>query len=196
MVYGKLKQKILALLDMKTETGAVNGSVYDAVVSSMAGAVDSAGRKIAATLKNLIKHTTATFSGDGVSVTASAPSGHIALKSVVIDGKSYAPACFFVSGGNIVGSGVPAGDADIYYYSYPASVENLTDASETDYSGVFFDLAALGAAIELCSEAYPGDFTRYSALATEYDGKMACAFISGGDCGSVQNELYGKRKLS
>lgn len=194
MTYGKLKQKILSLLDLKTESGVVSGSVYDDVIASMAGAVDSAARKIASTLKNVIKQSSLTFDGTDT-VKASAPSGFIALKSVVIDGKSYAPSLFFVSGGYIVGDGVPSGTADVYYYSYPSSVENMTDASNTDFDGVFFDLVALGAAIELSSLAYPGDFERYSTLSTEYDGKMACAFISGGDCTLVGNSLYGKRTL-
>ena len=194
MTYGKLKQKILSLLDLKSESGVQNGSVYDAVISSMAGAVDSAARKITASLKNITKETSLTFVGTDV-VKAAAPSGFIALKSVVIDGKSYAPTNFFISDGYIVGDGVPSGSADVYYYSYPSSVENMTDASATDFDGLFFDLVALGAAVELCTEAYPGDFERFSALSTEYDGKMACAFISGGDCKIVGNALYGKRKL-
>lgn len=193
MTYGKLKQRILSLLDLKTETGVINGSVYDAVISSMAGAVDSAARKIAVSLKNVVKSVFAVFSEDGESVAS--PSDMIALKSVVIDGKVYAPTCFFISDGNIVGRGVPSGEAQIYYYAYPTSVVGMTDSTETDFDGMFFDLVAAGAALELCSEAYPGDVGRYSVLAGEYDGKMACAFIAGGDCTVVGNSLYGKRRL-
>lgn len=194
MTYGKLKQKILSLLDLKTESGVVNGSVYDAVVSSMAGAVDSAARKISASLKSIVKHTVGEFVGTD-SVTTSAPTGFIALKSVSIDGKEYSPSKFFISDGNIVGRGVPAGQAEIYYYSYPSSVDGATDATNTDFDGVTFDLVAVGAAIELCSEAYPGDAVRYSTLTDEYDGIMAAAFISGGDCRHVENVLYGSGRL-
>ena len=194
MTYGKLKQKILSLLDLDTETGVRNGSVYDAVISSMAGAVDSAARKIASSLKNIIKYTEAEFVGDDT-VSAAAPPWLIALKSVSVDGKEYAPSRFFVSDGNIVGRNVPSGQAKIYYYSYPSSVEGATDETTTDFDGLFFDLVALGASVELCAVAYPGDFERYSTLATEYDGNMAVAFISGGDCRIVANSLYGKRRL-
>lgn len=192
MTYGKLKQKILSLLDLKTETGVQNGSVYDAVISSMASAVDSVGRKIASSLKNLIKRTAASFSADGDLVKTAVPAGFIALRYVLADGKNYSPSLFFVSDGYIVGSGVPIGAAEICYYSYPDSVENLSDSSATDYDGTFFDLISYGAALELCTEAYPGDFSRYAALATEYDERMAGAFISGTG-GRVENELYGKR---
>lgn len=194
MTYGKLKQKILSLLDLKTESGVVNGSVYDAVISSMAGAVDSAARKISTSLKNIVKYTAGEFVGAD-DVSTAAPTGFIALKSVAIDGKVYSPSKFFISDGNIVGKGVPAGQAQICYYSYPSSVDGATDATNTDFDGVFFDLVALGAALELCSEAYPGDAERYSTLAAEYDGIMAAAFISGGDCRHVENALYGKRGL-
>lgn len=194
MTYGKLKQKILSLLDLKAESGVVNGSVYDAVISSMAGAVDSAARKIAASLKNTVKYTAGEFVGTD-SVSMSAPTGFIALKSVTIDGKVCSPSKFFLSDGDIVGRGVPAGQAQIYYYSYPTSVDGATDSTETDFDGVTFDLVAIGAALELCSEAYPGDAERYSTLAGEYDGCIAAAFISGGDRIHVENTLYGKRRL-
>ena len=196
MVYGKMKQKILSLLDLKTETGVQNGSVYDAVISSMASAVDGAGRKTAAALKNLIKCATVTLTEEGSFVTAAVPTGFISLKAVVIGGENYAPARFFVSSGNICAAGVPAGEAELIYYSYPASVENLSDAAATDYDGIFFDTVAVGAAAELSPEAYPGDVSRYSALAAEYDSKLAVAFISGEGGGIVDNALYGDRRFS
>ena len=65
MTYGKLKQRIYSLLDLKTETGAVNGSVYDAVGSSLVEAVNSSRRKTAELLKCCVKRDSVTFVRDG-----------------------------------------------------------------------------------------------------------------------------------
>ena len=195
MTYGKLKQRIYSLLDLKTETGAVNGSVYDAVGSSLVEAVNSSMRKTAALLKCCVKRESVTFVRDGSLCKADLPDDFISLRTVYSGGKKYAAQSFDAVGDKIYSSDVPYGTADVFYYAYPTALTTPGDNDEMEFDDLRCDITAYGAALELCGEAYPGDYDKYRVIATEYDERMANALIYGGRADRVTNALYGKRRL-
>ncbi len=195
MTYGKLKQRIYSLLDLNADTGVVNGCVYDAVSASMDDAVNSAMRKIAAMLMCVIKRTRITFVSDGALYKATLPDDFISVKAVYAGGKKHTASKFDAVGGALFCSDIPYGTADMFYYARPVGVSELDDYDELEFDDMHCDIAAYGAALELCGEAYPGNYEKYVVIATEYDERMANALLYGGRADRVSNSVYAKRRL-
>jgi len=195
MTYGKLKQRIYALLDLATDTGVVNGSVYDAVSASMDGAVNSAMRKISTMLMCVVKRTHVSFVSDGELQKTAQPDDFISVKQVFSGGKKYTANRFDAVDGVLYCSDIPSGTADMFYYAYGEDVSELGDNDELSFDDAHCDILAYGAALELCGEAYPGNYDKYVVIATEYDERVANALLYGGGTDKVANSLYAKRRL-
>lgn len=193
MTYSNLKQRIYDLLDLRVETGVSNGSIVEAVGSAIDGAVSSASRKIAAMLKNIVRRKSVTFTQVGSVSSSAAPSDIIGISFVISGGKRYDGCDFSIIDGNIVSSSGVSGSAELIYTAYASQPQS--DSSELEFDGLCCDILAYGAALELCSVAYPGDYDRYSVIATEYDERMANALLCGGNTDKVKNTLYAKRRL-
>lgn len=195
MTYGKLKQRIYSLLDLSSESAVSEGAVIDAVAEALPDAVGSAARKTAATLKCISRRANVAFSHEGALICATLPNDFLSLLAVYSGGKRHTASEFETAGGKIYGYGVSTGAADMFYSAYPADMSDYNDGDELEFDDAHADIIAYGAALELCSVAFPGDFGRYVVLATEYDERMANACLYGGRTDRVVNSLYSKRRL-
>ena len=195
MTYGKLKQRIYALLDLSSESAVSEGAVIDAVNDALPDAVSSAARKIAATLLCVSRRADVSFSYDGSLICATLPNDFLSLKAVYSGGKRHLASEFETAGGKIYGSCMTVGTADMFYNAYPEDTSEYGDDDELEFDDAHADILAYGAALELCSTAFPGDYRRYVVLATEYDERMANACLYGGRTDRVVNSLYSKRRL-
>ena len=195
MTYGKLKKRIYSLLDVGTDDGSPNGSIYDVLSLSINDAINSAARKMAATLMFITKRADVVFEKSGDISCADLPSDFLALKNIYFNGKRYRAGDFDTFGKKAYCSYIGEGTADAFYVAYPADMSSLGDEDELDFDDFYCDILAYGASLELCPEAYPGDFCKYSVLSTEYDERMANALLYGGNTDRVSNVLFSKRRF-
>ncbi|MBQ0126336.1 MAG: hypothetical protein KBS59_08470 [Clostridiales bacterium] len=194
MTYGKLKQKIYSLLDLNAESGVSNGDIYDSVTLAIGEAISSCARKIAAIQKCITKRQTLTFSADGEYFSAVLPADFIAVKSIYGGGKKCDEAQFCVAGNKIY-TAYGICTADLFYSAFHGDMSSYTDVSVLEFDDFTSDTLAYGAAMELCSIAYPGDYNKYMTLSTEYDERMSGAVMAIRPGKRVSNSVFSGRRF-
>ena len=194
MTYGELKKRICAVLDLSS-SGAVNISTSSMIEEALPGAVDAASRKIAAVLRCIVKRAVIQTSVEDGIYCAELPSDHLETRMVISNGNKCSFDNIAVCGGKIYSSEQLCEEICLFYYAYPASVSLMDDDAVLEFDDGTCDILTFGAAMELCATAYPGDYRRYSVLATEYDERMADALMHGSIGGGIVNSMFGKRRI-
>lgn len=194
MTYGELKKRICAVLDLSS-VGTINVSTSSMIDEAMPGAIDSAARKISAVLRCIIKRDTVKSEVDGGIYCAKLPDDYLGMKMMISDGNKCKTENIAICGGKIYSSEPLCDEICIFYYAYAKSVALMEDEAKLEFDDGVCDILTFGAAMELCAIAYPGDYRRYSVLATEYDERMADMLSHGNDYGGIINSMFGKRRL-
>lgn len=190
-----LKKRISALLDLDDEIVETEGSLIGVLNARISPAVQAAARKVAVSLKGIVKQAVLSFIRDGDAAAAPMPSDFISAIRLRHGGKAYGRESFMLEGGNIrLPYGMP-GAYELTYYAYPIFADMETDAdTEIGLDDFAADAVAYGAAAELCHSIYPGDMTRYMRLVTEFEERLANALPRCAETG-VSNTVFGKRRV-
>lgn len=195
MTYQKLKEKILAHLSVSEGSGAFHDGAHDEILNSVVEASNSAQRSVASVTGCIKRRAPLSFVQCGTYFSSELPDDFCEVCAVYSGGRRYVGGRFDVLGDAIIAADYMDA-AELIYTAYPADITG-DDGQELEYDDAIADIVALGAAMNLCPTAYPGDFNRYLAIATEYDSKLSNEAISRrrGGYGRVMNTLYGRRMI-
>lgn len=191
MTLKNIKEKIYALLDIDTGENSPQKSVYISVEKRINSVIDTVGRKLTLYTKSIKKSCELDFEYGSRGSFALLPTDFAAFSYILCGGVVYTRDKFEIIGGNIYGKEISIGKYTLVYYAYTPHIDSESDNTMEFCSDLYLaDTICYGAAMEICTDIYPEDMTRFMRLATEYDERLINILTSAGEITHVTDGLF------